>query len=89
MVRRKQSMFLAFMMKMVLIIKSFRQVLRNQKDKDYKPHGKRACFKCGKIIHFIVNCPYNDNGKEEDKKRKKEVEKKNFFKKGGEAHIGK
>jgi hypothetical protein len=38
---------------MALIIKSFWKILRNRKDKDYKPHGKRACFKCGNTGHFF------------------------------------
>jgi hypothetical protein len=75
-----------------LIIKSFRQILWNQKDKDYKPCVKRACYKCGKTDHFITNCPYakDDDDKEVDKRGKK-VEKKKFFvnkKKGGEDQIG-
>jgi hypothetical protein len=75
---------------MTLITKSCRQILTNWKDKDYKPHGRRACYKCGKAHHFIVNCPYEKD--DDDKKWKKKVEKKKFFinkKKGGKAHIDK
>jgi hypothetical protein len=75
---------------MILIIKSFRQILRNQKDKDYKPYGKRACFKCGKTGHFIANYTYaDDDDREEDKKGNNKVDKKFFKKKRGETHIGK
>jgi hypothetical protein len=76
---------------MILIIKSFRQILRNQKDKDYKPHGKRACFKCGKVGHCIANYTYadDDDDREEDKKGNNKVEKKSFKKMRGETHIDK
>jgi hypothetical protein len=46
---------------MALVIKRFKQVFKGQKNNDNKPSGKRACFKCGKIGHFIANCPCNDN----------------------------
>jgi hypothetical protein len=42
---------------MALIIKSFRQILKQRKGKDYKPHSKRVCYKCGKPSHFIAKCP--------------------------------
>jgi hypothetical protein len=38
---------------MALIIKSFRQILKQRMGKDYKPH-KRLCYKCGKPGHFIA-----------------------------------
>jgi hypothetical protein len=76
---------------MTLIIKSFREILRNQKDKDYKPRGKTNCYKCGKSGNFIANCPYGkDDDSEEEKKGKKKFEKMFFNnKKGGETHINK
>jgi hypothetical protein len=37
-----------------LIIKSFRQILKQWKGKDYKPHSKRVCYRCGKSGHFIA-----------------------------------
>jgi hypothetical protein len=43
---------------MALIIKSFRQILKQRKGKDYKPRSKRVCYKCGKPGHFIAKCPY-------------------------------
>ncbi|NAW18966.1 hypothetical protein FGF97_24015, partial [Salmonella sp. hn-f5] len=41
---------------MTLIIKSFRQILKQRRRKDYKPHSKRVCYKCGKLGHFIAKC---------------------------------
>jgi hypothetical protein len=76
---------------MALIIKSFRQILKQRKGKDYKPHSKRVCYKCGKSGHFIAKCPYtSDSDRDDDKKRKKKMEKKRYYnkKKGGEGHMG-
>jgi hypothetical protein len=42
---------------MALIIKSFRQFLKQRKGKGYKPHSKRVCYRCGKFDHFIAKCP--------------------------------
>jgi hypothetical protein len=42
---------------MTLIIKSFRQILKQKRGKDYKPRSKRVCYKCGKPDHFIAKCP--------------------------------
>jgi hypothetical protein len=33
---------------MALIIKSFRQILKQRKGKDYKSRSKKVCYKCGK-----------------------------------------
>jgi hypothetical protein len=38
---------------MALIIKSFRQILKQKKGKDYKPHSKMVCYRCDKFSHFI------------------------------------
>jgi hypothetical protein len=75
---------------MALIIKSFRQILKQRKGKDYKPRSKRVCYRCGKSGHFIAKCPYtSDSDRHDDKKGKKKMEKKKYYKKkGGEAHIG-
>jgi hypothetical protein len=75
---------------MTLIIKSFRQILKQRKGKDYKPCSKRVCYRCGKYGHFIAKCPYtSDSDRDEDKKGKKKMEKKMYYKKkGGEAHMG-
>jgi hypothetical protein len=76
---------------MALIIKSFRQILKQRKGNDYKPHSKRVCYMCGKSDHFIAKCPYtSDSDRDDDKKGKKKMEKKRYYnkKKGGEAHMG-
>jgi hypothetical protein len=73
---------------MALIIKSFRQILKQRRGKDYKPRSKRVCYRCGKSDHFIVKCPYSsESDRDEDKKGKKE-KKRYCKKKGGEAHMG-
>jgi hypothetical protein len=72
---------------MALIIKSFRQILKQRRGKDYKSHSKRVCYRCGKSGHFIVKCPISsESDRDEDKKGKKE-KKKYYKKKGGDAHI--
>jgi hypothetical protein len=74
---------------MALIIKSFRQILKQRKGKDYKPRSKRVCYRCGKSGHFITKCPYtSDSNRDDNKKGKKKMEKKRYYKKGGEAHMG-
>jgi hypothetical protein len=56
---------------MALIIKSFRQILKQRKGKDYKPHSKRVCYKCGKLSHFIAKCPLSsDSDRGDDKKER-------------------
>jgi hypothetical protein len=73
---------------MALIIKSFRQILKQRRGKDYKPRSKRVCYRCGKFNHFITKCPYSsESDRDEDKKGKKE-KKRCYKKKGGEAHMG-
>jgi hypothetical protein len=57
---------------MALIIKSFRQTLKQRRGKDYKPRFKRVCYKCGKPGHFIAKCPNSsDSDRGDDKKGKK------------------
>jgi hypothetical protein len=74
---------------MALIIKSFRQILKQRKGKDYKPRSKRVCYRCGKSGHIIAKCPYiSDSERDDDKKGKKKMEKKRYYKMGGEAHMG-
>jgi hypothetical protein len=46
---------------MALIIKSFRQILKQRKGKDYKPRSKRVCYRCGKSGHFIAKCQYTSD----------------------------
>jgi hypothetical protein len=73
---------------MALIIKSFRQILKQRRGKDYKPHSKRVCYKCGKPGHFIAKCPMpSDCDRGDDKRGKKKEKKKYYKKKGGDAHM--
>ncbi len=73
---------------MALIIKLFKTALKERKGQPYKnkTKGKRSCFKCGKVGHFIANCPDNDSDQEQGNKREK---KKAYKKAKGEAHLGK
>src|SRR5688572_23650505 len=73
---------------MALIIKRFKAVLksRNGQPSKTKTKGKRSCFKCGKLGHFIANCPDNESDQEKGNKREK---KKHYKKAKGEAHLGK
>jgi hypothetical protein len=58
---------------MTLIIKSFRQILKQRRGKDYKPRSKRVCYKCGKPDHFIAKCPMSsDSDRGDDNRGKKE-----------------
>jgi hypothetical protein len=73
---------------MRLIIKSFRQILKQKRGKDYKPRSKRVCYKCGKPDHFITKCPMSsDSERDNDMKGKRKEKKKYYKKKGGDAHV--
>jgi hypothetical protein len=73
---------------MALVIKSFRQILKQRRGKDYKPRSKRVCYKCGKPGHFIAKCPMSSDSDRGDNKRGKKKEKKRYYKKkGGNAHV--
>jgi hypothetical protein len=73
---------------MALIIKSFRQILKQRRGKDYKPRSKRVCYKCGKSGHFIAKCPMSSDSDRSDNKRGKKKKKKRYYKKkGGDAHV--
>jgi hypothetical protein len=73
---------------MALIIKSFRQILKHRRGKDYKPRSKRVCYKCGKPGHFIAKCPISsESDRDDDKKGKKKEKKRYYKKKGGNAHV--
>jgi hypothetical protein len=62
-------------------MKSFRQILKQRRGKDYKPRSKRVCYRCGKSSHFIAKCPYSsESDRYEDKKGKKK-DKKRYYKK--------
>jgi hypothetical protein len=73
---------------MVLIIKSFCQILKQRRGKDYKPRSKKVCYKCGKPGHFIAKCPISsDSDRVNDKRGKKKEKKRYYKKKGGNAHV--
>jgi hypothetical protein len=73
---------------MALIIRSFRQILKQRRGKVYKPRSKRVCYKCGKPGHFIVKCPMSSDSDRGDDKRGKKKEKNRYYKKkGGDAHV--
>jgi hypothetical protein len=74
--------------KMALIIKSFRQILKQGRGKDYKSRSKKVCYKCGKPGHFIAKCPLSsDSDRGDDKKGKRREKKRYYKKKGGDAHV--
>jgi hypothetical protein len=73
---------------MALIIKSFRQILKQRKGKDYKPRSKKVCYKCGKPGHFIAKCLLSSDSDRGDDKKGKRREKKRYHKKrGSDAHV--
>jgi hypothetical protein len=73
---------------MALIIKSFRQILKQRKGKDYKFRSKKVCYKCGKLGHFIAKCPLSsDSDRDNDKKGRRKEKKRYHKKKGGDAHV--
>jgi hypothetical protein len=73
---------------MTLIIKSFRQILKQRRGKDYKPRSKKVCYKCGKPGHFIAKCPLSsDSDRGNDKKGKRREKKRYYKKKGDDAHV--
>jgi hypothetical protein len=73
---------------MALIIKSFRQILKQRKGRDYKPRSKKVCNKCGKPGHFIAKCPLSSDSDRGDDKKGRRKEKKKYYKnKGGDAHV--
>jgi hypothetical protein len=73
---------------MVLIIKSFRQILKQRRGKDYKSCSKKVCYQCGKSDHFIAKCPISSGSDRDDDKKGNKKEKNRYYKtKGGDAHI--
>jgi hypothetical protein len=72
---------------MALIIKSFHQILKQRRGKDYKPCSKRVCYKYGKPGHFIAKCLMSSDSDRSDDKRGKKKEKKRYYKKGDDAHV--
>jgi hypothetical protein len=73
---------------MMLIIKSFHQILKQRRGKDYKPRSRRMWYRCGMSGHFIAKCPISsESDGDKDKKGKKKEKKRYYKKKGGDAHI--
>jgi hypothetical protein len=73
---------------MELIIKSFHQILKQRRWKNYKSHSKNVCYRCGKSGHFIAKCPISsESDRDDDKKGKKNEKKRYYKKKGSDAHI--
>jgi hypothetical protein len=60
---------------MALIIKSFRQILKQRRGKDYKSRSKKVCYRCGKSGHFIAKCPISSGSDRDDDKKGKKKEK--------------
>jgi hypothetical protein len=57
---------------MALVIKSFRQILKQRRGKNYKSHSKKVCYQCGKSGHFIAKCPISsESDRDDDKKGKR------------------
>jgi hypothetical protein len=72
---------------MTLIIKSFRQILKQRKWRDYKPRSKKVCYKCGKPGHFNAKCSLSIDSDRGGDKKGRSKEKKYYKKKGGDAHV--
>jgi hypothetical protein len=73
---------------MTLIIKSFCQILKQRRGKDYKPRSKRVCYWCVKSGHFIVQCPISsESDRDKDKKGKKKEKKRYYKKKDSDVHM--
>jgi hypothetical protein len=73
---------------MALIIKSFRQILKQRRGKDYKSRSKKVCYRWGRSGHFIAKCPISSGSDRDDDTKWKKKEKKRYYKKkGGDAHI--
>jgi hypothetical protein len=73
---------------MTLIIKSFCQILKQRRVKDYKSRSKKVFYRCGKSGHFIAKCPISSGSDRDDDKKGTKKEKKRYYKrKGDDAHI--
>jgi hypothetical protein len=73
---------------LTLIIKSFHQILKQSRGKNYKSHSKKVCYRCCKSGHFMAQCPISsEKDRDDDKKGKKKENKRYYKKKGGDAHI--
>jgi hypothetical protein len=67
---------------MALITKRFKTALKGRKEhpNKNKAKGKHSCFKCGKVGHFIAQCPDNENDQGEERlgrrRRRKAIERR-------------
>jgi hypothetical protein len=61
---------------MELIIKSFRQILKQRRGKDYKPRSKKVCYKCGKPGHFIAKCSLSSDSEGATTRREREEKRR-------------
>ena len=68
---------------MALVIKSFRQILKQRRGKDYKSRSKKVCYKCGKPGHFIAKCPISSDSDRGDDKKGRRKEKKKYYQEEG------
>jgi hypothetical protein len=68
---------------MAFVIKSFRQILKQRRGKDYKPRSKKVCYKCGKPGHFIAKCPISSDSDRGDDKKGRRKEKKRVLQEEG------
>ena len=68
---------------MALIIKSFRQILKQRRGKYYKPRSKKVCYKCGKPDHFIAKCPISSDSDRDNDRRGKKKEKEEVLQEEG------
>jgi hypothetical protein len=61
---------------MALIIKSFCQILKQRRGKDYKPRSKKVCYKCGKPSHFIAKCQLSSDSERAKTRREREEKRR-------------
>jgi hypothetical protein len=81
---------------MALFIRRFSKLMSKQKffkgdrKEKFRSKTKRACYNCGKYVHYIANSPYERREKDDEKKKKSYNKDKHYKKKNyGEAYIGK
>jgi hypothetical protein len=67
---------------MALIIKSFRQILKQRRGKDYKSRSKKVCYKCGKPDHFIAKCSLSSDSDRATTRREKGEKRRSTTRKG-------
>jgi hypothetical protein len=61
---------------MALVIKSFCQILKQRRGKDYKPRSKKVCYKCGKPCHFIAKCHISSDSDRATTRRGEEMRRR-------------